>query len=118
MKILHTADWHIGRQFHNVSLLEDQRHVLGQIIRMISEEGVEVVIIAGDIYDRSVPPADAVKLLDETLHSIVSDLGVPVRGAVLERRWATSSGPEVRNGDRLYVGTGSELVLYDRGLFA
>jgi exonuclease SbcD len=78
MKILHTADWHIGRHFHNVSLLEDQRHVIGQILDLIKEEEVEVMIIAGDIYDRSVPPADAVKLLDDTLHTIVNDLGVPV----------------------------------------
>ncbi|MDP4599490.1 MAG: exonuclease SbcCD subunit D [Pseudomonadales bacterium] len=78
MKILHTADWHIGRQFHNVSLLDDQRHVLAQIIDLLKQEAVDVMIIAGDIYDRSVPPADAVKLLDETLHTIVNDLGIPV----------------------------------------
>ena len=78
MKILHTADWHIGRQFHNVSLLEDQRHVLAQIIDLLKQEAVDVMIIAGDIYDRSVPPADAVKLLDDTLHAIVEELGVPV----------------------------------------
>jgi len=78
MKILHTADWHIGRQFHNVSLLEDQRHVIAQIINLIRQEKVDVMIIAGDIYDRSVPPADAIKLLDETLHTIVNDLAVPV----------------------------------------
>jgi len=78
MKMLHTADWHIGRHFHNVSLLEDQRHVLSQIIELIKIEAVDVLIIAGDIYDRSVPPAEAVKLLDDTLHTIVHDLSVPV----------------------------------------
>ena len=78
MRFLHTADWHIGRQFHNVSLLEDQRHVLGQLINVIQKEKVEAVIIAGDVYDRSVPPSEAVDLLDETLHTIVHDLGVPV----------------------------------------
>jgi exonuclease SbcD len=78
MKILHTSDWHIGRQFHGISLLDDQRHVLDQIIEHIKNESVDAVIIAGDIYDRSVPPANAVSLLDEVLNTICSELGVPV----------------------------------------
>ena len=68
MRILHTSDWHIGRQFHNVSLLEDQRHVLNQVIDIIRDRQVDVLLIAGDIYDRSVPAADAVTLLDEVIH--------------------------------------------------
>ncbi len=78
MKFIHTSDWHIGRQFHNVSLLDDQRHVLEQVIEHIKNESVDAVIIAGDIYDRSVPPAAAVSLLDEVLNTICSGLGVPV----------------------------------------
>ena len=78
MRILHTSDWHIGRQFHNVSLLEDQRHVLNQIIDLIRERGVDVVLVAGDIYDRSVPPANAVGLLDEVINRICKELKVPV----------------------------------------
>ncbi len=70
MKILHTSDWHIGRQFHNVSLIEDQRHVLNQIIQIAEQEKVDVVLIAGDIYDRSVPPSQAVALLDEVLDQL------------------------------------------------
>ena len=78
MKFIHTSDWHIGRQFHSVSLLDDQRHVLDQIVAHIKDEAVDAVIIAGDIYDRSVPPAAAVSLLDEVLNTICSDLGVSV----------------------------------------
>jgi len=78
MRILHTSDWHIGRQFHNVSLLEDQHHVLNQIIDLISERQVDVVLIAGDIYDRSVPPANAVELLGEVINRICKELKVPV----------------------------------------
>ncbi|WP_262965889.1 exonuclease SbcCD subunit D [Methylobacter psychrophilus] len=78
MKFIHTSDWHIGRQFHNVSLLEDQRHVLDQLIEHIKNECVDAVVIAGDIYDRSVPPAAAVELLDDVLNKICMDLGVPV----------------------------------------
>jgi exonuclease SbcD len=78
LKFIHTSDWHIGRQFHNVSLLEDQRHVLDQLIGHIEREAVDAVVIAGDIYDRSVPPAAAVELLDEVLNKICNELGVPV----------------------------------------
>ena len=78
MKFIHTSDWHIGRQFHNVSLLADQRHVLNQLVEHIEREAVDAVVIAGDIYDRSVPPAAAVELLDEVLNRICNELGVPV----------------------------------------
>ncbi len=78
MKFIHTSDWHIGRQFHNVSLLEDQRHVLKQLIEHIEREAVDAVVIAGDIYDRSVPPAAAVGLLDDVLNKICAELGIPV----------------------------------------
>ena len=78
MKIIHTSDWHIGRQFHNVSLLDDQRHVLKQLIDYIQQHQIDALIIAGDLYDRSVPPAAAVALLDEVLNTICIDLSVPV----------------------------------------
>jgi len=78
MKFIHTSDWHIGRQFHNVSLLEDQRYVLNQIIDYVKVNDVDALVIAGDIYDRSVPPAAAVELLDDVLHKICNELKVPV----------------------------------------
>ena len=68
MKILHTSDWHIGRQFHNVSLLDDQAYVLEQIIDIVIKDQIDTVLIAGDIYDRSVPPATAVSLLNKVLN--------------------------------------------------
>lgn len=78
MKLLHTSDWHLGRYFHQQSLLSDQAHVLEQIIQIATAEAVDAVIIAGDIYDRSLPPAEAVRLLDETLHRLISDHDIPV----------------------------------------
>ena len=78
MRILHTSDWHLGRQFHNQSLLDDQRDVLQQICTIIAEHQVDVVIVAGDIYDRSVPPAAAVELLNETIDRICHELQVPM----------------------------------------
>ena len=78
LKIIHTSDWHIGRQFHNVALLEDQRFVLEQIIDYVKTEDVDALVIAGDIYDRSVPPATAVELLDEVFNKISNELKVPI----------------------------------------
>lgn len=78
MRILHTADWHLGRLLHQVSLLEDQRHALQQIRTLIKDERIDVLIIAGDVYDRAVPPADAVELLDDFLDQISRELSVPV----------------------------------------
>ena len=78
MRILHTSDWHIGRQFHNVSLLEDQRIVLEQIVTAARDEQVDVVIVAGDIYDRAIPPADAVSLVDHVFNQIINELGIPL----------------------------------------
>ncbi|MBA6412221.1 exonuclease SbcCD subunit D [Parahaliea sp. F7430] len=74
MRLLHTSDWHLGRQLHGVSLLEDQAHVLQQIVEIVREEAVDVVAIAGDIYDRSVPPAEAVSLMGEFLRSLCLEL--------------------------------------------
>ena len=78
MRILHTSDWHLGRQFHNVSLLEDQRHVLDQLIAIIEQQNIDVVLVAGDIYDRSIPTADAVALLDDVIDRISHKLNVPL----------------------------------------
>ncbi|MGV2988582.1 exonuclease SbcCD subunit D [Vibrio sp. E150_011] len=78
MKFIHTSDWHLGRQFHNVSLLDDQRVVLEQIEQYLTEHHIDALIIAGDIYDRSVPPTNAIEVLDKFLTKVIQELGVPV----------------------------------------
>lgn len=78
MKFLHTSDWHLGRQFHNVSLLEDQRAVLDHLIQYLTENPVDAVVVAGDIYDRSVPPTMAIELLDQVVLRICHELDTPV----------------------------------------
>ena len=78
MRFIHTADWHIGRLFHNLSLLDDQAHVLDQLMDILADTRAEALIVAGDIYDRAVPPADAVRLLDEVIARITRDCRVPV----------------------------------------
>lgn len=76
MKLLHTADWHLGRSLFGMPLLDDQRHLLLELVRVAAEERVDAVIVAGDIYDRAVPPAEAVELLDEILNRLVLDLRI------------------------------------------
>jgi exonuclease SbcD len=67
MLILHTSDWHLGRSFHGTGMLESQREVLAQLVATVAERGVDLVLVAGDVYDRALPAADAVELLDQTL---------------------------------------------------
>ncbi|MCJ7841036.1 exonuclease SbcCD subunit D [Lederbergia sp. NSJ-179] len=78
MKFFHTADWHLGKLVQGVYMTEDQRYVLQQFIQAIEEERPDAVIIAGDLYDRGVPPTEAVHLLDEILDTIVLQLKTPV----------------------------------------
>lgn len=78
MRFLHTADWHLGRYFHGSSLVEDQAHVLDQLVELARCERVDAVLIAGDVYDRAVPPADAVALLDDVLARLVLGAGIKV----------------------------------------
>ncbi|RDW19381.1 exonuclease SbcCD subunit D [Oceanobacillus chungangensis] len=78
MKFFHTADWHLGKLVQGVYMTEDQRFILEQFIDMIKKEKPDAVIVAGDLYDRAVPPTDAVHLLDEVLEKIVIDLQTPV----------------------------------------
>lgn len=78
IRILHTSDWHIGRVFYDRSLIEDQEHVLGQIIDLAGQEKPDAVVIAGDIYDRAIPPPEGIKLLDWALSELVLTAKVPV----------------------------------------
>ncbi|MBL4933614.1 exonuclease SbcCD subunit D [Clostridium paridis] len=78
MKFIHTGDWHIGKIVNEFSMLQDQRFMLNQLVDIIEEEKPSALIVAGDLYDRSVPPADAVELLDEIFNKIIMDLKVPI----------------------------------------
>lgn len=67
MRLLHTSDWHLGRTFHGESLLSEQEQAVDRLVGLASEAEVDLVVIAGDLYDRAVPPADAVALFDNAL---------------------------------------------------
>ncbi|AOW91917.1 exonuclease SbcCD subunit D [Rhodococcus sp. WMMA185] len=70
MRILHTSDWHIGRTFHGVDLLADQACALDAIAAVVAERSVDVVVVPGDVYDRSIPSADAVTVCNRGLEAI------------------------------------------------
>lgn len=78
LKLFHTADWHLGKLVHGVHMTDDQRYVLTQFVNAIREEKPDAVMIAGDLYDRAVPPTEAVALLDEIIDEIVVKLQTPV----------------------------------------
>ena len=67
MRLLHTSDWHLGRSFHGVGMLDAQRDFVDQLVAFVRDEPVDVVLIAGDVYDRALPGVDVVGLLDDAL---------------------------------------------------
>ena len=77
MRFIHTSDWHLGRAFHQVGLLEAQQGYLDHLVQTVRSEGVDAVLVAGDVYDRAMPAPDTVSLLSETLVRLV-DAGAQV----------------------------------------
>ncbi len=78
MRILHTADLHLGRQFNGISLDADQAEVLGQIVQAVKDHRADVLIIAGDIYDRAAPPASAVRQFNSFLTRVAQETDAAV----------------------------------------
>lgn len=78
MRFLHTSDWHLGRLFFGVHLTEDQAVVLDQLVLLVREARIDCVLLAGDVYDRSLPPPDAVRLLDDIVTRLVIGAGASV----------------------------------------
>jgi exonuclease SbcD len=70
MRVLHTSDWHLGRLFHGAALLAEQERALARVVAIARQHAVDVVVVAGDLYDRAIPPADAVDLLAEVIQEL------------------------------------------------
>lgn len=77
MKFMHLSDLHIGKRVNEFSMLEDQKYILAQILSLVEEEQADGVFLAGDLYDKPVPPAEAVQVLDSFLTRLAR-LNVPV----------------------------------------
>lgn len=109
MKFLHTSDLHIGKIVNGFSMLEDQKYILEQIKVIALSEQVDAVVIAGDIYDRSIPSVEAVELLDDFLTSLL-EKNIPV----IMISGNHDSGERVAFADKilekqgLYIAGGSE----------
>lgn len=77
MKLFHLSDLHIGKRVHEFSMIEDQKYMLTQILQAVMREKPDGVLISGDVYDRTIPTAEAVQVLDAFLTSL-SEQEVPV----------------------------------------
>ena len=78
MRILHTSDWHLGRTLAQESLLDDQAQLLDQVFAAIVEHRVDVLIIAGDLFDRAVPRKEAVQLFNDFLARVYAETGAAI----------------------------------------
>lgn len=78
MKIIHTGDWHIGKIVNEFSMIEDQRYILNSLVDLIKRERPDALVIAGDIYDRSIPPVEAVELLNEVFSKVLIENKVKI----------------------------------------
>ncbi len=101
MRILHTSDWHLGRSFHREGLLGHQSAFMDHLLEVVSAEKVDVVVVAGDIYDRALPQVDAVRLADETLARLASS-----RAAVVVTSGNHDSAQRLGFGSRLIDAAG------------
>ena len=104
MKIVHTGDWHIGKIVNEYSMIEEQKYYLDKLVELLREKEAEALIISGDIYDRSVPAAEAVELLDTILSKIILELKIPV----------LAIGGNHDSAERLSFGN---KLLRDKGLY-
>lgn len=78
MRILHTADWHLGRIFYGTYLTEEQAYVLeGQFLQLLKDEKIDALVIAGDIFDRAVPPVESVELWDSMITRLAGEYKIP-----------------------------------------
>ncbi|PTI61939.1 exonuclease sbcCD subunit D, partial [Staphylococcus shinii] len=78
MKIVHTADWHLGRILNGKSLLEDQSYILEQFIEAMRKEQPDVIVVAGDLYDTSYPNKNAIQLLEHTIDVLNLEMNIPL----------------------------------------
>ena len=79
MRFLHTADWHLGRIFYGQYLTDDQAHVLeNQFFSILKDEKIDGILLAGDVFDRAVPPIEAIELWDSIITRLAMDYRVPL----------------------------------------
>ena len=113
MRILHTADWHIGKIVNEFSMIEDQAYFFEQLIKQVKELKVDVLIMAGDLYDRAIPPREAVTLANNILTRLTQEVGIPVLAIAgnHDSNERIEYGAELMAASQLYIeGTVKEHV--------
>ncbi|MGI5981875.1 MAG: exonuclease SbcCD subunit D [Sakamotonia sp.] len=120
MKLLHLSDLHIGKRVYEFSMLEDQKYILGEILGIVDRERPDGVLLAGDIYDKTVPSGEAVQVLDGFLTAL-ADRGIPVFliSGNHDSPERIAFGAEIMSGRGVYVspvydGTGRSVVMEDQ----
>lgn len=120
MKLLHLSDLHIGKRVYEFSMLEDQKYILGEILGIVDRERPDGVLLAGDIYDKTVPSGEAVQVLDGFL-TVLADRGIPVFliSGNHDSPERIAFGSEIMSGRGVYVspvydGTGRSVVMEDQ----
>jgi exonuclease SbcD len=119
VRILHTSDWHLGRSFHRVGMLDHQAAFVDHLLAVVESEDVDVVLLSGDVYDRALPPVDAVRLLDEALARLAAS-----RATVVVSSGNHDSAQRLGFGSRVMAeagvhvrtslaGVGDPVVLHD-----
>lgn len=105
MRILHTADWHIGKIVNEFSMLEDQEAVLHALVDRVKELDVDVLIMAGDLYDRAIPPKEAVTLANNIFNRLIREAGIPVLAIAgnHDSNERLEYGSELLAGSQLYI---------------
>ncbi|OCS86932.1 exonuclease SbcCD subunit D [Caryophanon tenue] len=106
MKLFHTADWHLGKLVQGVHMTEDQAFVLRQLIAHIEQQQPDAVIIAGDLYDRALPPVEAVTLL----HTLLEEIAMTNKTPVLAIAGNHDSPARIHFGNKLMKKAGVHLV--------
>ena len=102
MRFVHTSDWHLGRRLGEADRTEDQAYALEQIFALCKDERADALVVAGDIYDRAVPPVEAMDLLGQFLARCARDLKLPV----LLLSGNHDSGPRLGFGAELLTSAG------------
>ena len=109
MKFLHTADLHIGKSIYEFNMLEDQKYILKEILQIAKDEQVDAIVLAGDIYDRSVPSTEAVKVLEWFLLEALSIAKVFVIAGNHDSAERLSFGAGLFAKSGLYIAGGKEV---------
>lgn len=110
MRLLHTSDWHLGRSFHRVDLLDAQAAFVDHLVETVRAERVDAVLVSGDVYDRALPPVDAVRLCDEALRRLAERTRVVLIAGNHDSAQRLGFGAGLMDAAGVHVRTGPESV--------